>query len=204
MEGTPEADPGAGRRLALTAVAAVVALAAIIGLALLASGGSSEPSEFPQGKAPPPGDNLRVQPTAKAAGCSASDPPSEGEVETGEPVDYRSDPPHSGNHAPEPAQDAAYRSEPPPDENLVHTLYHGRVIMWFSPDLEDAQLGALKALFDESPEHVLLVPRDTMDAEVAATAWTHLLTCPRLEDATFDAIRAFRDRWRDQAPEFVP
>ena len=51
---------------------------------------------------------------------------------------------------------------------------------------------------------MLLVPDESMDAEVAATAWTHVLTCPSLEDATFDAIRAFRDRWRDQGPEFVP
>ena len=204
MEGTPEVDPGARRRLALTAVAAVAALAAIIALALVASGGSSEPTEFPPGKAPAPGDNLKVEATANAAGCSASNPQSEGQIETGGAVDYQSDPPHSGNHSPQPAQDAAYRSEPPPDENLVHTLFHGRVVVWFSPDLDDAQLGALKALYDESPEHVLLVPRDTMDSEVAATAWTHLLTCPTLEDATFDAIRAFRDRWRDQGPEFVP
>ena len=204
MQDTPQGDEGARRRLALTAVAAVAALAAIIALALLAGSGSSEPTEFPQGTAPPPGDNLRIDDTAKAAGCSVSSPESEGDTETGDPVDYRSDPPHSGDHAPEPAPDRAYRSEPPADEAAVHTLFHGRVVVWFNPDLEDRSLGALKALYDESPEHVLLIPRESMDAEVAATAWTHVLTCPTLEDATFDAIRAFRDRWRDQAPEFVP
>ena len=204
MEGTPEGDEGAGRRVALTALAAVAALAAIIAVALLAGGGSDEPTEFPTGKAPPPGDNLKVRETAQAAGCSTRDPESEGETETGDPVEYRDDPPHSGDHAPQPAQDAAYRSDPPADEALVHTLYHGRVIIWFQPDLDDQGLGALKALFDESPEHMLLVARESMDAQVAATAWTHVLECPRLEDATFDAIRAFRDRWRDQGPEFVP
>jgi hypothetical protein len=204
VEGTPQGDEGARRRLALTAAAALAALAAIVALALLAGGGSDEPVEFPEGTAPPPGDNLRIDATAEAAGCSARNPKSEGETETGDPVDYRSDPPHSGDHAPEPAQDTAYRSDPPADEALVHTLYHGRVVVWFNPDLEERSLGALKALYDESPEHVLLVPNESMDAEVAATAWTQLLTCPRLEDATFDAIRAFRDRWRDQGPEFVP
>jgi hypothetical protein len=87
---------------------------------------------------------------------------------------------------------------------VVHALYHGRVVIWFDPELDDGRIGDLKALFDEAPQHVLLLPRESMEPEVAATAWRHVLTCPTMTEATFDALRAFRDTWRDQAPEFVP
>ena len=40
--------------------------------------------------------------------------------------------------------------------------------------------------------------------EMAATAWTRTLGCPKMNDKAFDAIRAFRDEYRDQGPEFVP
>ena len=201
MEGSG-AGRDAPRRIAVTAGIAVAVLVAVIAVALVAGGGGGS-SPFPEGTAPPrkTGD---LDGAARAARCRLSDPKSEGETETTEAVTYRSDPPHSGDHAPEPAEDTAYRSDPPPDEALVHALYHGRVVIWFKPDLPDPTLGGLKALFDEAPEHLLLVPRDSMEPELAVTAWTHKLECPAMNEAVFDAIRAFRDTWRDQAPEFVP
>jgi hypothetical protein len=203
VEGTPEGHEGAGKRVALTAGVALAVLVAIIAAALLAGGGDDGPSGFADGSVPKRqiGDLDRA---AEAAGCTARDPKSEGRTETGEPVEYESDPPHSGDHAPEPAEDAAYRSDPPPDENVVHSLFHGRIAIWFDPDLPEGRIGDLKALFDEAPQHAVLLPRESMEHEVAATAWTHILTCPRFTDATFDAVRAFRDTWRDQGPEFVP
>jgi hypothetical protein len=198
----PDPDDGARRRV-LTAAIAVGALVAIVAVALLAGGGGGGESDFPEGSVPPRkvGD---LDSAARAAGCALSDPRSEGEQESGEPVEYRSDPPHSGAHAPEPPEDGAYRSDPPPAEAVVHSLYHGRIVIWFGPDLDDGSIGDLKALFDESPEHVILMPRESMEPAVAATAWTHKLACPEMSPAVFDAIRAFRDTWRDQGPEFVP
>ena len=201
MDG-PDVEDGARRRVVLTLAIAVAALVAIVAVALLAAGGGGS-SDFADGSVPPRriGD---LDSAARAARCSASDPRSEGEQETGEPVVYRSDPPHSGDHAPEPPEDGAYRSDPPPTESVVHALYHGRIVIWFDPDLSDEEIGDLKALFDEAPEHMILLPRESMKAEVAATAWTHKLECAEMNEAVFDAIRAFRDTWRDQAPEFVP
>lgn len=189
--------------MAVTVGAAVAALAAIVAVALLAGGSGDDSNEWPDGSVPARtiGDLDRA---AKAAGCSVHDPKSEGETETGGAVEYRSDPPHSGDHAPEPPEDGAYRSDPPATETVVHSLYHGRIVIWFQPDLDDASLGGLKALFDEGPQHMLLLPRDSMEPQVAATAWTHVLACPAMNDAVYDAIRAFRDTWRDQGPEFVP
>lgn len=95
--------------------------------------------------------------------------------------------------------------EPPPVEATVHALEHGRVVIWYRPDLPARARGAVKALFDEDPQHMLLVPAPTgMPFEVAASAWTHVLGCERAGDGVFDAIRAFKERYRDQGPEFVP
>jgi hypothetical protein len=203
VEGSPDAGEGAGRRIALTLGVALVALVAIVAVALFAGGADSAPKGFPDGSVPPRkvGD---LDGAVRAADCSLRDPESEGRQQTGETVDYRSDPPHSGDHAPEPPTDGAYRSDPPATEAVVHALFHGRIVIWFRPDLDDDQLGSLKALFDEAPEHMLLIPRASMEPEVAATAWTHVLACPEMNDSVFDAIRAFRDTWRDTAPEFVP
>jgi hypothetical protein len=43
-----------------------------------------------------------------------------------------------------------------------------------------------------------------MPYAVAATAWTHALTCPRMNDRVFDAIRTFRARYIDKGPEKIP
>ena len=43
-----------------------------------------------------------------------------------------------------------------------------------------------------------------MQPQVAATAWTHSLTCPEMNDKVFDAIRTFRARYIDKGPETVP
>ena len=175
-------------------------LAAIVGISLVAAGGGDD---FPDGSVPPRqiGD---LDSAAEAAGCTVRDPDSEGDTETAEPVEYRDDPPHSGDHAPEPAEEGAYRDDPPADENLVHALFHGRIIIWFDPKLDEDRIGDLKELFDEDSQHMLLVPRESMDLDVAATAWTHALECVEMTDQTFDAIRAFRDTWRDRGPELVP
>jgi hypothetical protein len=42
-----------------------------------------------------------------------------------------------------------------------------------------------------------------MPSQVAASAWTRSITCPKVTPATWDALRLFRDRYRDQGPEQV-
>ena len=67
-----------------------------------------------------------------------------------------------------------------------------------------AQLEALLAE-QSGGYHMLLYENTTnMDAQVAATAWTHSLTCPKMNDEVFDAIRTFRARYIDKGPENVP
>lgn len=129
------------------------------------------------------------------------------------PVRYSSRPPTSGDHDPVPAPDGAY-SESPEVQQLVHTLEHSRVIVWYATDLPEDARGALKAYYDNDSALMLLVPDTTdMDYEVAATVWTRkpgkhgtgrLLGCERYSDDVFTAIEAFKKAYRGRGMELVP
>jgi hypothetical protein len=127
-------------------------------------------------------------------------------------VEYSTNPPTSGNHYITPADDAAY-GEAPADEEVVHSLEHGRVIVWFKPGLPKDARANLKALYDSDTYQLLIVPRRDMPYDVAASAWNRepepngtgrLMGCPRYGDKVFDALRAFRDEHRSNGPEPVP
>jgi hypothetical protein len=119
-------------------------------------------------------------------------------------VRYRTNPPTSGPHNPVPAPDRAY-SVAPPAENYVHSLEHGRIELQYRPGSPAAVQGALRRVYDEFTHHMLLFPNNTgMDFEVAATAWKHRLACARFNPRVPEALRRFRDAYRDRAPEQVP
>jgi len=48
---------------------------------------------------------------------------------------------------------------------------------------------------------MLLFPNNNMPFEVAATSWDHLLGCKTYNNKVLDAIRAFRNTYRDKRPE---
>jgi Protein of unknown function (DUF3105) len=116
---------------------------------------------------------------------------------------YETNPPTSGDHDPVPLADGAYL-EPPDPTQVVHSLEHGRVAVQYSPELPEADQLALKGLFDEDPEGMLLFPNPEMPYELAATAWTNLIACDAYSDEALAAIAAFRDRFRGKGPERVP
>jgi hypothetical protein len=127
-------------------------------------------------------------------------------------VRYRANPPTDGSHYAVPAEDGAY-GKAPRDEELVHTLEHGRVIIWFKPSLPKDARANLKAFFDDDSYQMLLVPRENMPYEVAASAWNRdpapngtgrLLGCPKYGAKVFDALRAFREENRSNGPEPIP
>ena len=90
---------------------------------------------------------------------------------------------------------------------LVHTLEHGRIDVQYKKGTPAADVAPLEALLAEQNDgyHMLLFENTTgMEPQVAATAWTHSLTCPDMNDKVFDAIRTFRARYIDKGPETVP
>jgi hypothetical protein len=193
---------GAGGGLAVAAVVAVIVVIAAGG------GGNGDSAsgvqgEFPEGSVPE-ARTADLDQAARAADCKVEDLEYEGESHVQGTVDYKSNPPTSGNHNPIPAEDAAYTAAAE-TEALVHSLEHGRIIIQFDPAVPDSVKGDLKALFDELQYHVILTPNETgMPFEVAATAWTRSLGCPRMNEQVFDAIRASHADFVDQGPEFVP
>jgi hypothetical protein len=191
----------------LMVAAVVLAVAAI---ALSSGGGDSNSggqkssdSGWPSGSIPAR-KITDLAAAAKAANCKVISPKDEGRGHTLKKVKYKTNPPNSGAHDPTPAHDQAYLKNPG-NVHMVHALEHGRVIYWFNPDATDKVKGALKKLYDENKELVVLTPAETkMPYEVAASAWQKILGCPAYNDRVPDAFRAFRDAYRLKGPEYFP
>jgi hypothetical protein len=204
------------RRMIGFGAAGVLVAAAVVAIVvvLVTSGGSGDGDGDMRGAEPSAGEfqtvSIPAQETteldaaAKAADCKVTQHESEGRDHTGEQVEYKTNPPTSGPHSEFAAQDGAYTEDPGVGQ-LVHALEHGRVVLWYRPDASARLKGQLKSLYDEDTYHVILAPNPLdMPAQVAASSWTRSITCERVGDKTWDALRAFRDRYRDQAPEQVP
>ena len=157
-----------------------------------------------------------MAPAAEAAGCQVQSKKGSGvathTTSLDEKVKYNTNPPTTGRHYEIPADDGIY-GKAPQDEQLVHNLEHGRVIVWVKPSLTAKERADLRALVDEDSYQMVLVPRSTMPFDVAATAWNadpapngtgRLLLCKDVNDKTFDALRAFRDEHRSNGPEPIP
>jgi hypothetical protein len=200
----------------LLGIAAVAAIA--VALVVATGGGDDKGSaQAPSGSADAAAAKLPEQQTsdyeaaAKAAGCTLTNPAYEGaghEQKNFKPSDYKTNPPTSGTHFPEWYDDGVYEPGTTPNLGmLVHTLEHGRIDVQYAKGTPAATVAQLEALLAEQNDgyHMLLFQNTTdMKAAVAATAWTHSLTCPEMNDKVFDAIRTFRARYIDKGPESVP
>jgi len=185
---------GAGAILGLIVIA-------VVAVVVLAGGGSKDDSV----------DTTKLAADAKAAGCTFKSFPSEGRTHTAGNVNYKTNPPTSGNHNPTPAQDGFYRAgNSPPKENFVHSLEHGRIEFQYKPGAPAAQVTQLRKLAEEpfngsAGYHVLFFENNTkMPTDFAATAWTKSITCPEMTTASINAMREFRKAFTDKGPEFIP
>jgi hypothetical protein len=205
-------------QLALGGVAGLAVIAVVVLLVTGALGGSGDDANGSSSQ-PEAASNITLpeqqigdlQEAAKAAGCKLSNPEIEGaqhESRTFTGDDYKTNPPTSGNHFPEWYDDGVYEPGDVPElGKLVHTLEHGRINVQYKPGTPSETVAELEALLAEQSDgyHMLLYENTTnMDAQVAATAWGHSLTCPEMNDKVFDAIRTFRADYIDQGPEDVP
>jgi hypothetical protein len=159
------------------------------------------------GTTPPPIKTGDLALSAKEAGCTLEENlPDEGNshIQASDPEpNYKTNPATSGNHitAPLQAPDGAY-STPMDQRYTVHSMEHGRVEYQYSSSLPEDQQLAIKGVFDEDPDGVLMFPNNSnMPYAVAATAWTHLVGCPKYSPAVLDVLRNFRDTYRGNGPE---
>jgi hypothetical protein len=205
------------KRLQL-ALGALGAVAAIVVVVLLVSGSLGGDDAAGEGAAPEASDvtlpeqeigDLRQ--AARAAGCTLRNPEIEGA--THEPnkqfkaSDYKTNPPTSGDHNPDWYEDGIYNpGDTPKLGMLVHTLEHGRIDVQYKEGTSADDVAKLEALLGETDGYHMLLFQNTtgMDAAVAATAWGHSLTCSKIDDTTWDALRTFRTSYIDKGPEAVP
>jgi hypothetical protein len=200
--------------------------ALVIGAALVAfllaggggNGGGSEGSFFPEGGDAPAQKIFDLEDAARAAGCKLESSKGSGVAthtkSLSEHINYKDNPPTNGRHYEIPAEDGVYGGSPPPDEALVHSLEHGRVIIWVKPSVPPDVRATIRAMSDEDDGfQTLLVQRKNMPYAVAATAWNRdplpggtgrTLGCDRWTPEVLDALRAFRDEHRSNGPEPVP
>ena len=207
------------KRLILTVGGGILAIVAVVAVVVLVFPKSTTPGKAPDGStavtpdgeatttpipAPNPELVADLDKAAEAAGCDVKTNKEEGSSHVETPVTYKANPPTSGDHFPVPAEDGSY-TEAPPVEQQVHALEHGRIYMQYKPGSPAEMRDQLQALFDEDPYHMVLAPNNTeMPYAVAATMWNEVLGCPEMNDGVLDAIRAFREQYRDQGPEFIP
>jgi hypothetical protein len=203
--------------------ALVVAVVAVLAVLLLSGGGgggsgneaSASSDVLPDGGSVPETRLTDLQRAAEEAGCELSENPAtsrDHSTDPAEEVEYEQNPPNSGRHFQIEAQDGAYEDSPRPEE-LVHSLEHGRVVVWFDPELPEDARADLKAFYDDDEYQMLLAPKGDMPSAVAATAWGaepqplgtgYSLTCSQYDERVFDALRAFRDEHRSNGPEPIP
>lgn len=207
---------GRNRRLQLVGgVVLSVALVIVLGIVVTGGGGGGGNGKGPSSASAPSGVKLPAQKIAdfnaavKASGCTYEKLPVQGRGHTEHKVDYDTNPPASGPHNPEAAEDGKYAAGNEPEaEHWVHSLEHGRVIMMYRPGTPAATIDQLSALFDEPLNgtpgyHELLLENNTkMPYAVAQVAWGQSLTCKTMNPQVFDAFRAFRARFVDKGPEF--
>jgi hypothetical protein len=98
---------------------------------------------------------------------------------------YTSNPPTSGWHYVGPANPGIY-TQPLPDEQTVHNLEHGFVIIHYRQDLDKAtvdQITQLGRQLQRQNPCVIVEPRptDKLDVPVALTAWNWLLKLPSFD-----------------------
>ncbi len=116
---------------------------------------------------------------------------------------YNSNPPTSGWHYDVSDKPGVYDS-PLPDEELVHSLEHGYVIISYNcSTLPEGDCKNLKDRLKTLAERqrlwkLIVVPRPNLDTQIALTAWRRI---DKLNSLDEDRIVRFIDAWRDTGPE---
>jgi uncharacterized protein DUF3105 len=200
----------------LLAVAAVGGIIAVLALGVLGSddgGGPGNPRDANSAASDvklPEQKNGDLKGAAQAAGCTLTNPKIEGsthETKEFKASDYKTNPPTSGNHNPDWYEDGIYNpGDTPKLGMLVHTLEHGRIDVQYKEGTSEEDVSKLEAFLGETDGYHMLLFQNTtgMDAAVAATAWGHSITCSKIDDSTWDALRTFRTTYIDKGPEAVP
>ncbi len=111
------------------------------------------------------------------------------------PVDYGTDFPTSGPHAPSPARPGFY-DEPLPLEPLVHALEHGNIVIYYDQP-SDAAMKVIRDWTDQYQgvwDAVIAVPHEGLGESIVLTSWQHRLELPKMDVRASFFVDAFRGR----------
>jgi len=152
------------------------------------------------------GVSAAVRSIEKSGACSV-DQETDADSGTGRnhvdgPVTYGENPPSGGNHSPSPSPAGDFPAErAPADNQVVHSLEHGYVAIWYKPDLPAADLDGLRGVYSRNRSDVLLIPREALPGPVAATAWHQRVLCDQLDT---ESVETFVKFFANKGPEKVP
>lgn len=184
-------------------------------IAIAAGGGSDDKStakgsdsygpaaKFAAAATPPAKGEEDLFKAAKTAGCVLKNPPIEGSthVSSKKALKFGTNPPTSGDHDANAQPDGVYTQYPQP-RHFVHSMEGGRVLIQYNPKKVDKQdIAKLGGIYNADNLYLAIFPNPTMPYAVAVTSWGHLAGCKKVTDATYDVVRDFIDRYRDQSPE---
>jgi len=113
---------------------------------------------------------------------------------------YNSTPPTSGWHYAQPADWGIYTT-PIPDEQQVHNLEHGGIMVQYRPDAGPDIVQQLRQVVGRYQSKVILAPYPGLDTTIALTAWGRI---DKLEAFDEGRIVAFINAYRNRGPEQVP
>lgn len=104
---------------------------------------------------------------------------------------FQVNPPAGGNHLASAARGGVFpAASAPQDGLLVHSLEHGYVVVWHTPDLPEEQKAQLESFEADHDGDVIVVERAGMPTAVAATAWNERLLCEEVERTALDRFFA--------------
>lgn len=137
-------------------------------------------------------------------------------VPTGTNVtNYNSNPPNSGDHWAQPADNGIYEN-PLPDEQLVHNLEHGYIWISYLPQvdrpeatdgasvkqgLSDEERKAIEDLVKKDDWKIIMAPREANESTIALAAWGRVL---KMDSVNLDKVSEFIRIYRDRGPEKTP
>jgi hypothetical protein len=112
---------------------------------------------------------------------------------------YNSVPPTSGRHDPSWAR-CGIHDTPVPEENQVHNLEHGFVLVQYSTKDQAiiSSLGVQVRSLPRYPDYLILAPYPRMQQPIALTAWG---VVQYLDLVDPQAIQAFAEAYRGRGPE---
>ncbi len=154
----------------------------------------------------PGGASASVGGSAAEANCTdVESHPSEGNKHVSEPVDYKSNPPASGNHFDQAAAPGFYADTIAP-EGAVHAQEHGQIVIWYRPDAPQEVKDQISSLVEQEPAVNLAVPWEDLEPpyNFALTAWSGADDegkVQRCEQVSQDVWDDFRAEFQGKGPE---